>query len=247
MRLRNILEAVLMAAGRPLDERALELLLTERASPPPDRKQLCAALQSLRDEYAERGVVLSRVAGGYRFQVRVDYAPWVRRLEHVRPPRYSRAVLETLCIIAYQQPITRGEIERIRGVSESTGVLRTLFDRFWIRVVGHREVPGRPELLATTHEFLDYFNLCSLKELPDLPDAPELPEALKPPWPEQGAVQVKEGAGDGAEEEDDEAVAEAIEKPAETDVAEEGLTPVVAPGTLNSDLPLGAAQNWRAK
>ena len=197
-RLRNVLEALLMAADRPLEARVLQAMLADH-SPPPNQEQLCSALRGLQEDYAERGVTLRRVAGGYRFQVGADYASWVHRLERVRQPRYSRAVLETLAIIVYRQPVTRGEIERIRGITVNTGVLRILLDRRWVRVVGHKEVPGRPELLATTREFLDYFNLRSLGELPQLPAAPELPEALELPLEEEGEPTPGEPTAEGAE------------------------------------------------
>jgi len=161
-----ILEAVLLAAAEPLSpERLLGVFPeTER----PDRDTLRAALAALATACAGRGVELVEVAGGYRMRVPEAFSPWVARLWEERTASYSRALLETLALIAYRQPITRGEIEAVRGVSLSGGIMKTLQERGWIKVVGHREVPGRPALYATTHAFLDHFNLKSLSELPPL-------------------------------------------------------------------------------
>ena len=165
--LKKIIEAALMVAGRPLSINQL-LDLFEKDVDRPERTDLRAALTELQTDYVERGVELKEVASGFRFQVRSDYAQWVNRLYDERAPRYSRALLETLAIIAYRQPITRGEIEDIRGVSVNTNIIKTLQEREWIKVVGHRDVPGKPELLATTKQFLDYFNLKRLSDLPSL-------------------------------------------------------------------------------
>jgi segregation and condensation protein B len=134
----------------------------------PEPAEIRAALAQLAEEYAERGIELREVASGFRIQIRRNVAEMVARLLQERPRRYSRAMLETLALIAYRQPITRGEIEEVRGVTVNPDIVRTLFERNWIRVVGHREVPGRPELLGTTREFLDYFGLKSLGDLPTL-------------------------------------------------------------------------------
>jgi len=169
-RIRNILEAALLAAGGPLSvERMGELFGEER----PDRRIIEAALTGLAAEYASRGIELCQVAGGYRIQVRAEVAPWVARLWEERPARYSRALLETLALVAYRQPITRGEIEDIRGVAVSTPIIRTLLEREWVKVVGHRDVPGRPALYATTRQFLDYFGRRSLEDLPALAEIGE--------------------------------------------------------------------------
>ncbi len=165
--LKNIVEAALMAVNSPLSVGNL-LSMFEDDLEKPDRNDIRKALNELQEEYAERGVELNEVASGFRFQVRASLAGWVNRLFDERPQRYSQALLETLAIVAYRQPVTRGEIEEIRGVSVSSGTIRTLFEREWIKVVGHRDVPGRPELLATTKQFLDYFNLRKLSELPSL-------------------------------------------------------------------------------
>lgn len=164
--LKAILEALLLAAGEPLAlERLLELFPDEER---PNREALRAALTELAVDYAGRGMELIEVANGFRLQVPAAFAPWVSRLWEERASRYSRALLETLALIAYRQPITRGEIEEVRGVGVSSNIMKTLQERGWIKVIGHREVPGRPALYATTRDFLDYFNLKTLSELPPL-------------------------------------------------------------------------------
>jgi len=170
--LKQIVEAALLAAGKPLSLEQLQALFDPGSEP--DKKQLREVAGELADDYAGRGIELTEVASGFRIQVRSDFAPWVSRLYAERPPRYSRALLETLALIAYRQPITRGEIEDIRGVSVSSNIVKTLTEREWVRVVGHRDVPGKPALYATTKEFLDYFNLKSLSELPTLAEIRDL-------------------------------------------------------------------------
>jgi len=165
--LKNIVEAALMTAGDPLTVNQLQALFEEEPEVP-EKADIRAALDQLAQDFEHRGVELREVASGFRIQVRSDYASWVNRLQAERPQRYSRALLETLAIIAYRQPITRGEIEDIRGVSISSSIIKTLQEREWIRVVGHRDVPGKPELLATSRQFLDYFNLKKLSDLPPL-------------------------------------------------------------------------------
>jgi segregation and condensation protein B len=165
-RLKQIVEGALLAAGGPLTPDQLLGLFAEEERP--DRGQVLEAIASLERDYADRGIELVEVAGGYRVQVRAVLAPWVGRLWEEKPARYSRALLETLALIAYRQPITRGEIEDVRGVSVSTQIVKTLAEREWIRIVGHRDVPGRPALYATTRKFLDYFGLRSLNDLPPL-------------------------------------------------------------------------------
>lgn len=166
MELKAIAEAALFAAARPLNLAELQGLFEEHERP--DTGELRRALAELAQDYAERTLELKEVASGFRFQVRQAYSPWVSRLFEEKPGRYTKAFLETLAIIAYRQPATRGEIEDIRGVSVSSQTIRTLQEREWIQVVGHKEVPGRPALYATTRTFLDYFNLKSLGELPPL-------------------------------------------------------------------------------
>jgi segregation and condensation protein B len=164
--LKTILEALLLAAGEPLTPDRLLAVFPEAERP--DRDTLRAALAELAADYAGRGIALVEVASGFRLQVPKTFSPWVSRLWEERAARYSRALLETLALIAYRQPITRGEIEDVRGVSVSSNIMKTLQERGWIKVIGHREVPGRPALYATTRAFLDYFNLRSLSELPPL-------------------------------------------------------------------------------
>jgi segregation and condensation protein B len=164
--LKHLIEATLLAAGRPVSTDQLLELFDERERP--TTEQLRVALEMLAAEYESRGIEVIEVASGWRVQVRARFADVVSRLWQERPSRYSRALLETLALIAYRQPITRSEIEEIRGVSISSTIMRTLQERNWIRVVGHREVPGHPELLGTTREFLDYFGLRSLDQLPTL-------------------------------------------------------------------------------
>ena len=164
--LKNVLEAALLAAGRPLDLEQLQALFDEFARPP--AAAVKAALAALAADYRERGIELKEVASGYRVQVRESVATEVSRLWLERPAKYSRAMLETLALIAYRQPVTRGEIEDIRGVTVNPNIIRTLLERSWIRVIGHRDVVGHPELLATTREFLDYFGLTTLDDLPTL-------------------------------------------------------------------------------
>ena len=167
-----VIEAALLAAGKPLTLEQLAGLFDEGARPSkPEMKQ---AMAELSEQCEGRGFELKEVASGWRFQVRQELAPWVGRLWDEKPQRYTRALLETLALIAYRQPITRGEIEDIRGVSVSTNIIRTLQEREWVRVVGHRDVPGRPAMYATTRQFLDYFNLRNLDELPPLSELRDL-------------------------------------------------------------------------
>ena len=195
--LKQIIEGALFAAGGPLALEQIQALFEEVERP--ERDALVAAIGELADDYAERAIEVAEVAGGYRIQVRAGVAPWVARLWDEKPARYSRAMLETLALIAYRQPITRGEIEDIRGVVVSTQIVKTLVEREWIRVVGHRDVPGRPALYATTRRFLDYFGLRSLNDLPPLSEIrdPEFlgdeleldePGASKPASEEGGAA-----------------------------------------------------------
>ncbi|MCG5495146.1 SMC-Scp complex subunit ScpB [Ectothiorhodospira variabilis] len=172
-RLQRILEGALMAAQRPLSVEELERLFEGDASRP-ERASIREALREIAESCQERGYHLKEVGSGYRFQVDEELAPWVSRLWEEKPPRYSRALLETLALIAYRQPITRAEIEEVRGVAVSSHIIRTLTEREWIRVVGHKELPGRPALFGTTRGFLDYFNLKSLDELPTLAELRDL-------------------------------------------------------------------------
>jgi segregation and condensation protein B len=170
--LKNVVEAALLAAGRPVGREELRDMFDEFERP--NLEAINVALEALKSDYAKRGVELKEVASGWRIQVRDSAARHVSRLWQERPAKYSRALLETLALVAYRQPVTRGEIEAVRGITVNPNIIRSLTERGWIRVVGHREVPGRPELLGTTHEFLDYFGLKSLDELPSLAELNDL-------------------------------------------------------------------------
>ena len=166
MELKQILEAAMMAAARPLGFQEFANLFDEAERP--TQEQIEQVLAEIQNDFEHRPLELKRVASGYRFQVRESFSPWVSRLFEERPGRYSRAFLETLAIIASRQPATRGEIEDIRGVAVSSNIIKTMLERDWIHIVGHKDVPGRPALFATTRHFLDYFNLTSLSEMPPL-------------------------------------------------------------------------------
>lgn len=177
--LQRIVEAALMAADEPLSvNRLAGLLQSEQLDVEQARQQVRAALGRLADEAAVHGYELKQVATGFRFQIRQELSPWVSRLWEEKPPRYSRALLETLALIVYKQPVTRADIEHIRGVGVSQNIMRTLLERGWIRVLGQREAPGRPNLYGSTRAFLDYFNLKSLNDLPSLEEIKELIEPL---------------------------------------------------------------------
>src|ERR1700728_4446726 len=169
---KNVVEAALLAAGRPLALEELMSVFDERDGS--ISEEVKGAIAALTEEYATRGLELLEVASGFRIQIRAAVAQPVARLWQERPAKYSRALLETLALIAYRQPITRGEIEQIRGVAVNPNIIKTLHERGWIRVVGHRDVPGKPELLGTTREFLDYFSLKKLEDLPTLAQLKEL-------------------------------------------------------------------------
>ena len=164
--IRNIIEAALLAAGRSLTLPEIAQLFEDKGRPA--ASALREAIEALRQDYASRPIEIQETAAGFRIQVRRQYAAAVARLWPERPQRYSRALLETLALIAYRQPITRAEIEAVRGVAVNSGIIATLLERQWIRVVGHRDLPGRPELLGTTRDFLDYFGLKRLDDLPPL-------------------------------------------------------------------------------
>jgi segregation and condensation protein B len=210
---KNVVEAALLAAGRPLTMDELVGVFDERDGSNAD--EVRAALAALTADYATRGLELLEVASGYRIQIRASVAEPVSRLWQERPAKYSRALLETLALVAYRQPITRGEIEQIRGVAVNPNIIKTLLERAWIRVVGHRDVPGKPELLGTTRDFLDYFSLRKLDDLPTLAQLKELEDlrvqlALPGADPQAAAAALPEdaaNAGDSAQpavEEDEE-------------------------------------------
>ena len=198
----QILEGALLAAGEPLSVQRMALLFEENERPSKD--DIRAAIKLVEERCEDRGYELVQVASGYRFQVRQDLAAWVGRLWQERPARYSRALMETLSLIAYRQPITRGEIEEIRGVAVSTNIIKTLLEREWVRVVGHRDVPGRPAMYATTRQFLDYFNLKSLDQLPPLAEIKELDNlsgelALEVPEQASDANAAPDGEGEASQ------------------------------------------------
>jgi segregation and condensation protein B len=212
-KLKQIIEGALLAVGKPLPIERLESLFQEPECP--DRAAFEAALAAIAEDCAERGFELKKVASGYRFQVKQHLAEWIGRLWEEKPQRYSRALMETLSIVAYRQPITRGDIEKIRGVAVSTQIVQTLLEHEWIRVVGHRDVPGRPAMYATTKQFLDYFNLESLDQLPPLSEIRDLEEinrelSLEDAKPVSRIIEFPDPEpGDTDDSEDDEAAAAA--------------------------------------
>jgi segregation and condensation protein B len=194
---RNVIEAALLAAGRPLAADELVGLFDERDGSAAD--EVRSAIAVLQSDYESRGIELVEVASGFRIQIRSSVAQPVSRLWQERPTKYSRALLETLALVAYRQPITRGEIEQIRGVTVNPNIIKTLLERSWIRVIGHRDVPGRPELLGTTRDFLDYFGLQKLDDLPTLAQLKEL-EDLRVQLSLPGAEPAVEAADPAAAE-----------------------------------------------
>ena len=176
-KVKMIIEGLLLAAGRPLPLESIAAVFNEEERP--ENEELLGVLARIDEECGDRGFELTKVASGYRFQVKQELAEWVGKLWEERPPRYTRALLETLALVAYRQPITRGDIEEIRGVAVSSNIIRTLLDREWIRVVGQRDVPGRPSMFATTKQFLDYFNLESLQQLPALSEIRDIDGGAK--------------------------------------------------------------------
>jgi len=176
-KVKMIIEGLLLAAGRPLPLESIAAVFNEEERPEND--ELLGVLSRIDEECGDRGFELTKVASGYRFQVKQELAEWVGKLWEERPLRYTRALLETLALVAYRQPITRGDIEEIRGVAVSSNIIRTLLDREWIRVVGQRDVPGRPSMFATTKQFLDYFNLESLQQLPALSEIRDIDGGAK--------------------------------------------------------------------
>lgn len=201
---KRIVEGALFAAGQPMKLEKLAGLFLEEEAPPTE--MLVEAINQLKAEYEGRGVMLKEVASGFRFQVEETVGEWVSRLWEEKPARYSRALLETLALIAYRQPITRGEIEEIRGVSVSSHITKTLLEREWIRVVGHRDVPGRPAMYGTTRNFLDYFNLKNLDELPSLAEIRDLDainaelELVQQGLDPNGQLDVDDGPEDGVDD-----------------------------------------------
>ncbi|MDJ0877378.1 MAG: SMC-Scp complex subunit ScpB [Halieaceae bacterium] len=215
----QILEGAILAAGRPLTVQNMADLFEEHERPA--NTEIREALKQVAERCEDRGFELQEVASGFRFQVRQQLSPWIGRLWTERPAKYSRALLETLSLIAYRQPITRGEIEEIRGVAVSSNIIKTLHERDWIRVVGHRDVPGRPAMYATTRAFLDYFNLKNLDQLPALAEIRDFDtltaELGFEPIPElsEASADVEAGEGDSEAPAEGEALAEVVEDDAE--------------------------------
>jgi len=176
MEIKKIVEALLFASSETMTAKQMQPLFPE--SERPETRLIQSAIDSLVMDYSIRAVELKQLASGYRFQVRPEFAPWVARLFEEKPTKYSRALLETLAIIAYQQPVTRTDIEDIRGVSVSSSIMNTLLEREWIQNMGQKQVPGLPTLYATTQQFLDYFNLSSLSQLPSLTELKQWDEAM---------------------------------------------------------------------
>ncbi|MEO0421022.1 MAG: SMC-Scp complex subunit ScpB [Pseudomonadota bacterium] len=230
-KLSQIIEAALMAAGRPLSTKDFVGLFGEAEQP--QAQDLDDALKRLEERHGEDSPLeLVKVSSGHRLQVRAEYSPWVSRLWEERTPRYSRAFMETLSIIAYRQPVTRGDIEDIRGVGVSSTIMRTLLDRRWVRAVGHRDVPGRPALYGTTREFLDYFGLSSLSELPELEELRDLDQINVELDFGDGAANAEPMAADGEAEAEATETAESGEASAEDAPALATVTPI-RPGALH--------------
>jgi len=241
----QIIEGALLAAGKPLTVTQLADLFDEQERPA--NTDIREALTELSHSCDDRGFELQEVASGFRLQVRQSLSPWIARLSSERPQKYSRALLETLSLIAYRQPVTRGEIEEIRGVAVSSNIIKTLHEREWIRVVGHRDVPGRPAMYATTRQFLDYFNLKSLEQLPALAEIRDfetltaelgfgdpVDEGEQSVEPETESVQA--GAADVSQHSSDPSQADGAaneggqgESPALENSAELSVTPSIAP------------------
>jgi segregation and condensation protein B len=219
--LKLIVEAILLAAGRPLTLDQMLAMFEDNERP--ERAEFREAIKALQEDYTERGIDLVQVGGGYRIQVRESMQPWVARLWEEKPARYSRALLETLALIAYRQPITRGEIESVRGVAVSTNIMKTLLEREWVHVVGHRDVPGRPAMYGTTKQFLNYFGLKNIDGLPSLAELRDL-NAIG----EELQLDLAEIPGLGMESANDEAAdTEETEEAVET--ATDSLTPAAEP------------------
>lgn len=232
--LKQVVEAALLAAAQPLSLAQLSALFGEQEMP--SHEALARALEELREDCTNRGVELTEVASGFRYQVRSEVNSWVARLWTERQTKYSRALLETLALIAYRQPITRGEIEQIRGVAVSTNIIRTLEEREWVRVVGYRDVPGKPALFGTTKSFLDYFNLKSLDELPPLAEIRDIEDFD----PQLTLAPVAAGMVDDDPDSIDTQPASAIDDSLHTD-SEPDLRPSVAVANDNADASIADA------
>lgn len=227
---KRIVEAILFAANRPMTIKQIQETFPELEQP--DTLSVQMALEDIARDYADRPVGLKQLASGYRFQVREGLSYWVTRLFEERPSRYSRALLETLAIIAYRQPVTRGEIEEIRGVAVSTSIIQTMLEREWIRVIGHKEVPGRPGLYGTTKQFLDYFNLTSLNDLPTMQDIVDMDfgPAVQPPSQQEPRERSQTTPSETADD-----ASEAADAQAETDDSQTGADTAAETETETSE------------
>ncbi len=243
--IKYFLEAALLAAGRPLSIDQLQGLFDGRTAP--EKAEIRKAIATLNDEYQERGIVVSEVASGFRMQVKSSMADRLQKLWEERPPRYSRALFETLALIAYRQPITRGDIEEIRGVAVSSNITRQLLEREWVRVVGHRDVPGRPAMFGTTKGFLDYFSLKKLDDLPPLADLSDwenlrlqldLPDVEGPDGTDDSGIDPSD-----AEPADDEGTDLPVLYPEGNDVEVEAAEQEAAEVTVSSEEEL-AVSDW---
>jgi segregation and condensation protein B len=229
--IKHFIEAAMLAAGRPLSVDQLQNLFDGRGAP--EKSDIRQAIGALAEEYEDRGISIGEVASGFRIQIKSSMADQLQKLWEERPPRYSRALFETLALVAYRQPITRGEIEEVRGVSVSPNIVRTLMERDWVRVVGHRDVPGRPEMFGTTRQFLDYFGLKKLDDLPplaDLSDWESLRVQLNLPEVEQDTSDETTAVPDMPALERENTQASEISEPedSENPVVEESLSPLEA-------------------
>ena len=232
--LRNIIEAALLVAARPMSLNQLESLFVDDETPP-SRDDIRESLQELQSHFENRGIELVEVASGWRMQSRQEVSSWVAHLFQEKAPRYSRALLETLVLVAYRQPITRGEIEDVRGVAVSSNIVKTLIERDWVKVVGYRDVPGRPELLATTRHFLDYFNLRKIGDLPTLSEIKAL-EEIVPELAEE--VSMLDGTPVEESEEGDVSEFDASESPIDTDEqTDSGTDDAAALAEDETDMP----------
>ncbi len=232
-KIKMIVEGLLLAAGKPLSLGVISGVFSEDERP--DNSELREVLSAIAEDCDDRGFELREVASGFRFQVKQDISEWIARLWEEKPPRYSRALLETLALIAYRQPITRGDIEEIRGVGVSSNIVRTLMDREWVRVVGHKDVPGKPALYATTRQFLDYFNLRSIQELPPLSEIRQLARSsgefdVEDDLNSRNILELPEdepaGVAEASGEEDEKLVFEVDELPDEDEAAELSRKPL---------------------
>lgn len=200
--IKNIIEAVLLAAGEPVTIKRLQNILSESEL---THNDIAKALENLAKDFEDRGIELKEVASGFRLQTKQTLQPWITKLWEEKPKKYTRALLETIALIAYRQPVTRGEIEEVRGVAVSSYIIRTLMDRDWIRVLGYRDVPGKPAMFGTTKEFLDYFNMKSLQDLPTLAEIKDIetimPELDLEPKPKEDAFQQQFNHNKPSEEE----------------------------------------------